>query len=430
MELLKHLQQRSKDDNPIQVGIVGCGKMGSGMIHVAHKMPGFHINIIADKNINLPRKVLDALGIPKDQICITSKANEAEDALRKGFYVITEDALLLSNLENIDAVIEATGDTEVGSQVAWNCIQNNTHIVMLNVETDITVGFYLHHMANCAGCVYTVSSGDEPGACKQLYDFARSLGFEVVCLGKGKNNPLRHNATPDSCLQEANTKNMNPKMLAAFQDGTKTMVEMASVSNATGLLPDLPGMHGKEVNLKDLSKVLIPKNDGGILENRGCVEYSVGDIAPGVFAIITTDDQHIRDDLKFLSMGEGPYYTLYRPYHLCNIEAPLSIAEAIIYRESTLYPKAIFSEVIAVAKRDIQAGETIGDIGCADFYGKIYSHEKNKSLHGVPIGLVPGGTMKEKVRKGEMFTMKNFAPDSSKFIYKLFQKQEALISSG
>ena len=59
-------------------------------------------------------------------------------------------------------------------------------------------------------------------------------------------------------------------------------------------------------------------------------------MAPGVFAIIATDDPRIVEDLKFYSMGDGPYYTLYRPYHLCSIETPLAVAEAVIYGESTL----------------------------------------------------------------------------------------------
>jgi threonyl-tRNA synthetase len=30
--------------------------------------------------------------------------------------------------------------------------------------------------------------------------------------------------------------------------------------------------------------------DGGVLSQRGCVEYTTGNVAPGVFVIITTDD--------------------------------------------------------------------------------------------------------------------------------------------
>jgi len=76
----------------------------------------------------------------------------------------------------------------------------------------------------------------------------------VVSIGKGKNNVIDFDATPESCYEEALSKDMNPKMMASFQDGTKTMVEMAAVSNSTGLLPDVPGMRGPEVELDDLLK--------------------------------------------------------------------------------------------------------------------------------------------------------------------------------
>ncbi|MEJ2361309.1 MAG: hypothetical protein P8Z75_07770, partial [Gammaproteobacteria bacterium] len=162
---------------------------------------------------------------------------------------MTEDALLLAQLESLNALVEATGVTEVGAQVAWNGILNQKHIVMLNVETDVTVGVFLHRMAQKTNVVYTVAMGDEPGVCKSRYDFASTLGFEVVCLGKGKNNLIDHYATPESCREEAESKGMNPKMLAAFKDGTKTMVELAAISNATGLVPDVPGTHGAQVDV-------------------------------------------------------------------------------------------------------------------------------------------------------------------------------------
>jgi predicted homoserine dehydrogenase-like protein len=238
---------------------------------------------------------------------------------------------------------------------------------MLNVETDVTVGPLLHRLSQKAGCVYTAASGDEPGVCKMLYNFASSLGFEVICLGKGKNNPIDLEATPESCWEEAERKGMNPKMLSAFKDGSKTMVELAAMSNATGLVPDVPGMHGSKVDTADLHKVFVPVADGGVLSHRGCVDYSTGKVAPGVFVVITSADPRVRVDMKFLSMGDGPYYALYRPYHLCNVETPISVAEAVLYGESTIVSKRMVSEVAAIAKRNLSPGDALGEIGMPDF---------------------------------------------------------------
>jgi len=428
MEMLEHLRKRESEEDPVKVGIVGCGQMGSGMVHVTHQTPGMRIVAIADIDPERPRSTLKNLKVPGSAIRVTNKRDEAEDAIQAGRYVVTEDAVMLAQMEGLDAVVEATGSTEVGTQVAWNCILHGQNVVMLNVETDVTVGVFLRHMAEKTGCIYTVASGDEPGVCKTLYDFACSLGFDVVCVGKGKNNPINFHANPDTAREEALGKHMNPKMLAAFQDGTKTMVEMAAVSNATGLLPDVPGMHGEKVDLDQLAKVYVPKQDGGILKHRGCVDYSTGKVAPGVFVICTSPDARIREDMKFVGMGEGPYYMLFRPYHLCNIEVPISIAEAVIYGERTLAPRQMNSEVVAVAKRDLKAGETIGEIGGFDVYHRIYRYQEARNLNGVPMGLATGAKMLEDVARDELLTLDSVALDTTRTAYRLRQLQDELLA--
>jgi predicted homoserine dehydrogenase-like protein len=181
-------------------------------------------------------------------------------------------------------------DPDVGAQVAYGSIMGKKPIVMLNVETDITVGAYLSDLARRTGALYTVASGDEPGVLKMLHEQALLMGFEVVALGKkGKNNPIDRSATTESCHDEATAKGMNPKMLAAFQDSTKTMVEMAAVSNATGLLPDVPGMHGPTVELPDLVRVFVPvaavqavemaRKGGRVVQFGG---LAVGESRPGI----------------------------------------------------------------------------------------------------------------------------------------------------
>jgi len=428
MELYQHLQKLEKDGKRIRTGLVGCGQMGSGLVHVTHRMEGLETYAISDIDPDRPKNVLKSLGIPEDMICVANSRSKAEDILRSGKYLITEDALLLPQLDNLDAVVEATGITDIGARVAWEGITNRKNIVMLNVETDVTVGVLLDRIARKTGSVYTVASGDEPAVCKMLYDFSRTIGFEVVCLGKGKNNPINFEITPDMCRAEAESKGMNPKMLSSFIDGTKTMVEMAAVSNATGLIPDVPGMHGPKAELGELSRVFIPESDGGILGRRGCVDFSTGKVAPGVFAIVATDEPRIVNDMRFVSMGEGPYYMFFRPFHLCNIETPIAVAEAVIYGEPTVTAKSMYSEVVAMAKRDLKPGETVGSIGSADIFNKIYTYQEARQKKAIPMGIAPGGKVIGTVKKGEMLTEENFAPDANTFIYRLRRMQDAMLT--
>ena len=111
-------------------------------------------------------------------------------------------------------------------------------------------------------------------------------------------------------------------------------------------------MNGPVSQVNDLNKVLIPKEDGGVLAGTGRVDYAFGP-APGVFSIVKSDNPTVIEEMEYLSMGEGPYYTLYRPYHLASIEAPRSIGMAIINNEPGLQPKSWIAEVIGHAKKDL-----------------------------------------------------------------------------
>jgi predicted homoserine dehydrogenase-like protein len=174
--------------------------------------------------------------------------------------------------------------------------------------------------------------------------------------------------------------------------------------------------------------VFIPEEDGGILSRRGCVDYSTGKVAPGVFAVITSSDPRVRVDMKFYSMGPGPYYTLYRPYHLCAIETPVSVAEAVLYGESTIVSKQLVSEVVTIAKRDLHVGEIVGEIGSPDILGRTYLFAEAHAQKAIPLGLAPGGKVLKEIARGDLLTEDNFAPNSGKFVYELRKVQDAQLA--
>ncbi len=427
MELVSKLRERAAARKPVSVGIVGCGQMGSGLAHAINNVEGMRVNAIADIDTGRAVSTYLEMGYQRDDITVSDKQDLLEDALRMGKAVATADAMLLPLLEGIEANVEATGVTDIGARVAYRSIMNAKPIIMLNVETDITIGWYLNRLARKQKSVYTVASGDEPGVCKMLYEQALLMGFEVVTLGKGKNNKINYDATPDSAREEAISKQMNPKMLAAFQDGTKTMVEMAAVANATGLVPDVAGMHGPRVELEELTSVFIPKSDGGIFSGPGRVDYTTGNIAPGVFAIVYSQDERIRKEMKFITRADGPYYLHFRPYHLCDLETPQSVAEAVLLGEVTVTADQMKAEVVCKAKRDIRAGEVLGDIGGGDWYGHIMTYEEARRIGAVPIGTGAGMKALEDIKKGSIICGKQTKLNDDSFVYRLRKVQDALI---
>ncbi len=108
-------------------------------------------------------------------------------------------------------VIDATGVPEIGAQIALRSLLAGKHVGLLNVETDITVGWLLSRIAAQSGAVYTLCRGDEPAEALKLVEFARDLAFDVVCAGKGKNNPMRPHDTPSSLTDEANQQEDEPE---------------------------------------------------------------------------------------------------------------------------------------------------------------------------------------------------------------------------
>lgn len=427
MELVSKLKKRTDDGNPIKVGIVGCGQMGSGLAHTIGNISGMEIAAIADIDPEKGIKTLVDMGHSKEDIVVTDSSSAASDAIRNNKPVVTPNAFIMTEIDALEANVEATGSPEIGARVAYDSIMNKKPIIMLNVETDITVGLYLNNLARKMGSLYTVASGDEPGVCKMLYEQAMLMGFEVVTLGKGKNNVIDFFATPDSCMEEALSKDMNPKMLSSFKDGTKTMVEMAAVSNATGLIPDVSGMHGPKVELEDLVNVFVPKSAGGIFSGKGRVDFTTGAIAPGVFAIVYSEDKRIRKEMKFITRADGPYYLHFRPYHLCDLETPQSVAEAVLLNEVTVTAESMYSEVVCKAKRDIKVGETLKGIGGPDWHGHIMTYTEANSKKALPIGIGLGGKVISPIKKGEIITRNQVEPKMDSFVFKMREMQDALL---
>lgn len=423
----KKLEKRENESQIIKAGIVGAGQMGRGMVTQMVLMKGISPAIVADINIDSAVAAFKYAGVTDEEIKIVTSLKEAEEAIANHFYAATTNSDLIAQCEGIECAIDATGVPDLGAKIATNAIENGKNVVMLNVETDVVVGPYLHHLAKENGVIYTGSAGDEPGAVMELYCFAKAMGLEVKVMGKGKNNKVDKEATPDSCLEEATRRKMSPKMLCSFKDGTKTMVEMTAMSNATGLIPDIIGGHGIKSDLKSLNEAYKLEKDGGILSKHGVVEYVDG-IAPGVFVTVATENEEIAYQMQYHSMGEGPLWTLYRPYHLCNLETPLSVAKAIIDGEPTIVPKGnLVSECITVAKKDLKKGEKLDGIGGYTAYGSIATYEESCQKGYVPFGLInSNAVMLKDVTKGSLITYDDVQIDESTFIYELRKKQEEL----
>lgn len=422
---LKELEENNK---PIRVSLVGAGLMGKGLVSQMMLVNGMDPSLVVSHKIEDAIESYTLAGISKDDIVVARSLEDINVALEKNKYVASDRTEYATKANLINVVVDATGVPNTGAEIALDAIFNKKHIVMLNIEADAVVGPILNRLAKNAGVVYTGTAGDEPGSVKEIFDFAQATGFEVLAIGKGKNNPIDYDATPDSVREQALKSKLKPLRLASFVDGTNTMVEMAAMANATGFIPDLRGGHGPTTDVDNLPKVYSLKEDGGILNNYKIIDYAHG-IAPGVFAVVTTSLPQVHHEMKFLKMGNGPNYVLYRPYHLTSLETPISIAKAFLYNEPTIAPMSdkLVAEVISKAKIDLKEGQHLDGIGEYTVYGSIDTYEKAKEENLLPIGLINNkATVKRNIKKGELITYDMVELDKTTTIYKLRQLQDSM----
>ncbi len=416
---------------PIRVGLIGSGEMGTDIVTQCGMMPGITVAAIAEINAGAAAKALAIAGRAAGSHVEASTQSAFDTALEGNKTAITADAQLVCKSPHVDVVIDATGRPGVGASIGLVAMEHGKHLVMMNVEADVTIGAYLAHEAKRLGVVYTLGAGDEPSSCIELINFVKSLGYPIIAAGKGKNNPLNIDATPDLYAAEAKARNMNARMLVEFVDGSKTMVEMAAISNATGLVPDKPGMHGPAATLDELASTLCPIADGGLLSQTGVVDYSIGKgVAPGVFVIAKAPHARIHERLSDLKMGKGPYFKFIRPYHLTSLEVPLSCARAVLYGTADMVPLPVpTSEVCALAKRDLNVGDKLDAIGEYIYRAWIMTVADAAKAHAVPCGLLEGGKVTKPIKKGELLNSSNVEVDRTSRIYALKQAQDNMLKT-
>ena len=427
--LVRDLQERARSGRPIRIGLIGCGEMGTDIVtRVAH-MQGIEVGAIVERD---PERALKAAEIAYGEAGHAREADAApalDAAMESGRIAVTGDAGLVIGSGLIDVVIDATGVPAVGAEIGLRAMENGKHLVMMNVEADVTIGAYLKSEADRLGVVYSLGAGDEPSSCMELIEFVSAMGHPIVAAGKGKNNPLNIDATPPDYEEEAARRNMNVRMLVEFVDGSKTMVEMAAIANATGLVPDRAGMHGPAATLPELSKVLVPERDGGVLSRTGVVDYTIGKgVAPGVFVVADMSHPRIRERMEDLKMGQGPYFTFHRPYHLTSLEVPLTCARVVLHGKADMVPLAKpAADVCAVAKKDLKPGDRLDAIGEYCYRAWIMTAQEARAARAVPCGLLQGGAVTAPIAKGELITYANAAPAPGSKIAELRARQDRLV---
>jgi predicted homoserine dehydrogenase-like protein len=425
------LQKRAADGlPPIRVGMIGAGFMASGVLLQINSVHRDTIRVVAVANRTVAKAVgayADA-GQPDAAVC--DSAASLARAIEAGRAAVTEDPMLVATSPHVDVLLEVTGAVEEAIAPVLAAIEHGKHVLLMNPELDGTLGPLLKAKADRAGVVFTDVDGDQPGVEMNLWRFVKGLGVRPVLCGniKGLQDPYR---TPTTQAAFAARWGQKPAMVTSFADGTKVSFEQAVVANATGMTVAKRGMHGYTVEpgtaVAEAAKLWDPDE---LLQGPGIVDYVVGaSPGPGVFVLGTIEHPRQRHYLNLYKLGEGPIYCFHTPYHLCHFEVPTTIARAALYGDAAIAPLgAPRVEVVAVAKRDLQAGEVVDELGGYLVYGEAEAAADTAAGGHLPIGVAVGAKLKRAVAKDAVLTYADVELPAGRLVDTLRAEQAALFA--
>lgn len=421
MSLMSLMSERLADGRPLRIGLIGADKFASLFLAQARHLPPLHVAAISHPDIERAHTALALAMWPPAK----AVARSLSEAFATGGTWVTDDPMAMLEQTGLDVVIEATNSPQAAGN-ALAAMANDIHVIMASIEADAALGPYLARQARLQGVIYSLAYGDQPSLICEMVDWARACGFEIAAAGRGIAwKPGHESVTPDQVWshlgitpEQARAKDLDPRTATASLDGTRAALELASVCNATGLLPPAGGLTCPPCGTHDLPHIFRPAHDGGRLENMGVVEAASclepdgravhGGLRWGVFATFTSPSPH--STLSFAEYGlltdsSGCYAARWRPHRLAGLEATLSVASVCLRGEHTGCPRDWIADVASVAKVNLPAGAILDGIGGSSVRGVLVRAGQAVATNSLPVSLSQGAVLRNPVIAGQTITL-------------------------
>jgi len=449
-------------DKTVRAGLIGAGQFGASFIAQTTRTPILDVPILCDLDSERAASVFAAAGYADEDIEIADSAAAAKIALEKGRRVAIQDAAIVPELP-IDIVVEATGNPEAAVTIGVAAISAGKHLAMVSKEADSVVGPYLSQLATKAGVVVTPVDGDQPSLLIGLLSWARLLGLNVVAAGKSSEYDFVYDrihgtvswrgeaiALPDFAdvwvmpeLGVKETVEARSEMLWAFPQRTvPDLCEMGVVCNHSDLLPDCPTFHAPHARTMEVSEILRPVDDGGILEKPGTIDVfnclrrsDEQSFAGGVFIVVECTDTETWQVLQEKGIPvsrAGGHALLYNPSHLLGVEAPASILSACLLGFGTGSANVEHRvDLLARADRDWSSGDvlTITDHHHHEVSGlePLLMPAGAVSEDGpLPYYMATGCTLIQDVPKGEVITRSMVAAPTDSVLWRTRDEMDGM----
>lgn len=444
--IYQQLFERYGGGKIVRAGVIGTGSYATAVITQAQVIPLLDVPVVCDRDVEAAKRAYRHAGLDEDAFVICDSAVQALAAMEQGRRVIVADSSLVMELP-VDVVVEATGVPEASARHAAQAIRQGKHVAMVSKEADSCVGPVLKYEADRAGVVYTAVDGDQHGLLIGLVQWARDVGLDVICGGKAIDTELvfdgmtvarRQIELPiDPALQHvfaagnpAETREfvVQRKLLLGEHGhiGGWDMTEMTIAANAANLMPDSEQLHAPVVRVPEIPEVLAPLEEGGILSRRGAIESVIclrgpfeAGLGGGVFVVVGCENAYSRDILVTKGLIPNSRNTtalIYRPYHLCGVETPISILAAGLLGVPTggsdYLPRY---DVLARTTVDMPAGERVGSDHSPKLQAIMRPAQPVRAGNPVPLHMANGNTLSVDVSAGTLLTadMLNVPADSA-----------------
>jgi predicted homoserine dehydrogenase-like protein len=209
------------------------------------------------------------------------------------------------------------------------------------------------------------------------------------------------------------------------------------VCNATGLTPAPEGLRYPPAAVDDIPFVMRPRDEGGQLHHKGQVEVISSleadgrvipyDIRMGVWVVFEGETEYVQrcfEEYKVRTDPSGRYACLYKRWHLIGLEVGISVASIGVRGEATGCATGWRADAIAVAKRDLKAGDVLDGEGGYTVAGQLRQAETSYAQGLLPLGLAHGWKLLKPIAQGTPVRWSDVAVDAQQSAVRLRREME------
>ncbi len=443
----------------VEVGVIGTGHFASAIVTQSQVIPSLRVPVVCDLNVEAAQRAYAEAGLTDDDYIVCESERDALVQYERDKYIIVSDPAIMMALP-IHIVVESTGVPSVSADHGMLAIEGGKHIAMVSKEMDVTIGPMLKHKAEQVGLIYTAVDGDQHGLLISLIYWAQDLGLEIIAAGKSLDGEIVYDPQTGQVSRGQQVIQLQPDQKHLFEPVPPSearqfyperrdrigdmgglmgydVVEMAITANATHLVPDIETLHCPVLRIPEIPEVFAPETEGGILQHRGVIDsvtclrtpYEAG-LGGGVFIVVACENAYSRSILMtkgLISNRNGKTALIYRPYHLCGVETPVSLLVAQLLNLSTgavsYQPRY---DVLARARVDLKAGQSVGSDKSRVLQALMRPAKKvDNATAPLPLHMANGNRLKMDVPTGTVLTVDMVEEPAGSTLWALRREQDA-----